>query len=877
MSNFNEIMKIYENNKSIEKNIFDEINLNNLNKDTNKFSLNDILSKVKNTEFEQKNNTIKNKFYDIVKKNEYKRKKPMKKEQEKYEYEENFHSFQNEVDNLNDFTMYNNNSYIDEIQKLNENKTKKIKNNNKLNSVDYIKILNIISEKQFNDSFYKCNNNNDCIKSFNFIQQGNGILNSNLSNDYKKYISEYLMNKEEKKLRNKNLIRYNKKEDTFFRYTSKNKDNNTNDNFQKLVYNNNNINAIYGNLSILKKKKIKKNKEENNKNDNIKYKTGCEFNNFEDSIPSNSSSFNRNKKQIRSSSNESILKNQRNIYNSNLRNTKVFDKKKKLENSKYSFDVKFLKEKKSYEDLENKCKIKIKNEKKSQNLLTNVIEKVKKENITSIDEKGFIKEMENNNNKESSEKNELKKKNISLNTEVNDRLRKKIRCKFKIKKINKSIISQTNSSNLYKNSLDNSNKVISDNSDKKSLNALNKNLPDKLSVNMKKKKIKNKQLDKLIENEKEKKDKEYFSSYKSKEKYLKKKENSNNSGNINYSNKIVNNKDNYNNKNIIKETTIKKKNNSENVSNKKDKKHHYYLNENSKIEMKEKNYNNDKHMNRKNFIYPKKYSIELIKNYKYLDERMKNYINEQIKYYGNDLRRDHIENINMYIMKNLSSKNLGQNTKRNYNTLLTNTMNENYYKKLDEKSEDMKYDMSSDSKLFLLTNKEAYKNISVSSYKEAKKHFDSIYGIKKKNMNCYLNQIKNNNVFTKEEKGKNYKLTKKNNLKEAANCKLDTEKYINFFEVYSYLTNEKNILEKMLNEKEKRNTKCHLEELKDIEKKMIKFIDNFEQIITRKQDEKSIFNDNIYKKSTTFEIDILLKILDEIIQIINNHFNYNKK
>ncbi|CRH04001.1 conserved Plasmodium protein, unknown function [Plasmodium relictum] len=814
-----------------------------------------------------------------------KKKKPSGKEPKLYKCKKKLPTFQNEKDNISDYTMHINPKYIVENQELNENKKEK-NNNNKLNSIDYIKILNINSEKQFNNGFFNNKKNNDYINSFIYMQQDNDVLDSNLSIGKNIYIPKYLINKGKNKSNNENLMGYNsKKKDTYFKHISKNRDTNIISTFKDFIFNEDKNNVISGEVNILKKKKKKINKDNNNKNDRIEDKIMYEYKNFKADMSSNFSYNNQHNAQIRNSSDENKLRRKKNIFNANLRDTQIFDEKKKLKNKKYSFNVKTSGKKKNHENIKNNYETETKDQKKFQNTLKNFSEEVRKENMTSSDENESIREMKIN-------KKESCGKNKSLKMENNDNLREKIRCKFKLKKLNKSIRSQTNSSNnLSKKSLDNLNEVLSYNSNKKPLDTLNKNSQDNLYVDLRQKKITNKELDNLIENEKEKKNKEYFLNKKVKEKYLRKKENNNNNdGNIICTNKFFNNKGNYYNKNINinKKIEIKNIDNSKDLSNKKDKKNNYYHDEYSKLEMKEINNIAYKFMNKKNHIYPKKYTMELIKNSKYLDQRMKNYINEQIKYYGEDLRKDNIENIYLYITKNFEKKNLGQVTKRNDNTILTNSVKKKYNKKLDENSDNINYDMSSNIELLPLIDKEIYSKISASSFKEVKKYINAIDVLKKTYNDYHDNKIKNdsvcdsnstekNEVYKKKKKEKNCNLTKKNNSKESKKFKLDKKKFISFSEMYSYLKNEKNILEKMFNEEEKKNLRCHLEELNEIEKKMIKFIENFEQIITRKEDKKHIFSDNTYKRGTTFQINALLKILDEIIQIVNDQFNSTKK
>lgn len=44
--------------------------------------------------------------------------------------------------------------------------------------------------------------------------------------------------------------------------------------------------------------------------------------------------------------------------------------------------------------------------------------------------------------------------------------------------------------------------------------------------------------------------------------------------------------------------------------------------------------------------------MDVIKNFKYLDTKMKNYINEQIKYYGQNWRPEYITDLYFFIKKN---------------------------------------------------------------------------------------------------------------------------------------------------------------------------------------------------------------------------------
>ncbi|SPJ12533.1 conserved Plasmodium protein, unknown function [Plasmodium sp. DRC-Itaito] len=267
----------------------------------------------------------------------------------------------------------------------------------------------------------------------------------------------------------------------------------------------------------------------------------------------------------------------------------------------------------------------------------------------------------------------------------------------------------------------------------------------------------------------------------------------------------------------------------------------------------------------------KTYNMDVIKNFKYLDTKMKNYINEQIKYYGENWRQEYITDLYFFIKNNyhkLDSSDIFKRTKE--------TSYCPYKYKNSQKKEKQKY-------------QKINKVLSPNLCNKNNDYLLTKYSLELLNLMDTHNIIDENDdkIITENNV---YQLLNKNDLiKKLNEFKLDERKYIfPFYQVYSYLKNQQHIFQKILKQKKKykinhkettnikNNDNFHCKELIQIELKIIKFLNNFQQIIKKKKKEQEGNNTlhNIkYDENIPSNIYKLIKIVNEVTRILKIKLN----
>ncbi|EWC74131.1 hypothetical protein C923_05236 [Plasmodium falciparum UGT5.1] len=267
------------------------------------------------------------------------------------------------------------------------------------------------------------------------------------------------------------------------------------------------------------------------------------------------------------------------------------------------------------------------------------------------------------------------------------------------------------------------------------------------------------------------------------------------------------------------------------------------------------------------------YNMDVIKNFKYLDTKMKNYINEQIKYYGQNWRPEYITDLYFFIKKNYHKMDSSDKFKRTKETSYCP-----YKYKISQNKEKQKHQMLNK----VLSPNSCYKN---NDYLLIK------YSLVLLNLMDTYNIIDEN--YDKINTGNNVhqSLNKNNLIKKLNEFKLDERKYIfPFYQVYTYLKNQQHIFEKILKQKKiikykinhkkttnkENNDNFHWKELIQIELKIIRFLNNFQQIIKKKNEEKE-HNNNLpnikYYKNIPSNICKLIKIVNEVTRILKIKLN----
>ncbi|SOV18745.1 conserved Plasmodium protein, unknown function [Plasmodium gaboni] len=268
------------------------------------------------------------------------------------------------------------------------------------------------------------------------------------------------------------------------------------------------------------------------------------------------------------------------------------------------------------------------------------------------------------------------------------------------------------------------------------------------------------------------------------------------------------------------------------------------------------------------------YNMDLIKNLKYLDTKMKNYINEQIKYYGENWRQEYIIDLYFFIKKNYQKKDYSSDIFERNKPI-------SYYPykyKSSQNNEKQKYKMLN-------------KILSTNSCNENKDYLLTEYSLQFLNLVDTYNIIDENcdNIIT--ENNIDQLLNKKQNLiKKLNEFKLNERKYFfPFYQVYTYLKNQQHIFENILKQKKMKykinhkkitniqnNDYFHCNELIQIELKIIRFLNNFQQIIKKKHKEKDQNNilPNIkYDETILSNMYKLIKMVNEVTSILKIKLN----
>ncbi|SCP02801.1 conserved Plasmodium protein, unknown function [Plasmodium malariae] len=314
-------------------------------------------------------------------------------------------------------------------------------------------------------------------------------------------------------------------------------------------------------------------------------------------------------------------------------------------------------------------------------------------------------------------------------------------------------------------------------------------------------------------------------------------------------------------------------------------------------------------------IFPekKKCTLDHIHHSIHLDNQMKNYINEQIKYFGKNMRKENIEKIYCHIMKNLENESPSPTHAGDRIWCKGARKNDDCARYKPHPVASIQHDAdeemmhvkipASEIKQYI---KKMYMNDQINNKDKTKiwdvVNFDTIKGgdytfradettndatreanetaEKEKEENLYYRLIKKNKLINQLEilkQGEKKKKIKNNNNNgnnngnnsnnndndnngnnngnnnnySSNNCSANN--MTNFSQIYEYLIQHKNILKKKLAIEKKKNKKEFFKELQAIETKMKIFVNNFQEII--KQKERKDEETNIsFDKSTKYEM-----------------------
>ncbi|KJP89864.1 hypothetical protein AK88_00575 [Plasmodium fragile] len=239
------------------------------------------------------------------------------------------------------------------------------------------------------------------------------------------------------------------------------------------------------------------------------------------------------------------------------------------------------------------------------------------------------------------------------------------------------------------------------------------------------------------------------------------------------------------------------------------------------------------------------------------DKRMQNYLNEQLKYYGSNMRRENLEQICLYLRKRpqrraphglASSHRIGKEHP-NVPPRPCQTCKKDINLK--------RYIMDGDDK----------ENTSTMITDER----DVDPAISDQIMNQMRGREKEKNEGETTNLAHKNKLTHELKLK-----KFQNEEEINFSTIYTHLTNEKKILKKILNQQTRKNKKDYLKKLIQVKKYITNFVTYFEQILAKIQVEKNEPYDPTYDEDKHYHISALLKLVEDVISILSDHFYHVK-
>ncbi|CAG9476149.1 unnamed protein product [Plasmodium vivax] len=256
-------------------------------------------------------------------------------------------------------------------------------------------------------------------------------------------------------------------------------------------------------------------------------------------------------------------------------------------------------------------------------------------------------------------------------------------------------------------------------------------------------------------------------------------------------------------------------------------------------------------------IHPK-CTIDFVRKFASVDKRMKNYLNEQLKYYGSNVRRENLEQVCLFLRR--------RPPRRVPHGLVISRSHS-----IDE---------------------EGRPSVPARPCQNCKQAINLkryiMEGVDKKNTATRMTAtdvplaasdliIKQRSGREKEKKGQTTNLSQKNKLTdELKNLKKLQKEEINFSTIYTHLTNEKKILKKILNQQIRNNKKDYLKKLIQVKKCITNFVTHFEQILAKIQAEKNGPYGQTHDEDRYYHISSLLKLVEDVIGILADHF-YHKE
>ncbi|CAA9990472.1 conserved Plasmodium protein, unknown function [Plasmodium knowlesi strain H] len=247
-------------------------------------------------------------------------------------------------------------------------------------------------------------------------------------------------------------------------------------------------------------------------------------------------------------------------------------------------------------------------------------------------------------------------------------------------------------------------------------------------------------------------------------------------------------------------------------------------------------------------------TIDFVQNCASVEKRMKNYLNEQLKFYGSKLRRENLEQVCFFLRKNPRRriphgvpKSNRIDEEEHPNALARPCQNckkeikfKNYIMQGDDKKKDA---------TIMINGSDVAPTISEEIKEQMK------YRKKEKNERQTTNLAHKNKLPDELKKLK----------------KLQKEE-INFFTIYTHLINEKNILKKILDQQTRNNKKDYLKKLILVKKIITNFVTYFEQIFAKIQVEENGSYAPTYNEDRHHNINSLLKLVEDVISILSDHF-----
>ncbi|EUD65991.1 hypothetical protein C922_03718 [Plasmodium inui San Antonio 1] len=249
-----------------------------------------------------------------------------------------------------------------------------------------------------------------------------------------------------------------------------------------------------------------------------------------------------------------------------------------------------------------------------------------------------------------------------------------------------------------------------------------------------------------------------------------------------------------------------------------------------------------------------KYTIDSVQECASLDRKMQNYLNEQLKYYGSKLRRENLEHVCLFLRKRpqgrvphgaARSHRIDEDEEPNVPTRPC----KNCRKEINLRSYIMEGDDKKNSARMMTNARDMAPAISGEIMKQMR-------GREKERNEGQTRNLAHKNKLTDELK----------NLK-----KLQKEQ-INFFTIYTHLTNEKKILKKILNRQTRDNRKNYSKKLIQVKKNITNFVTLLEQILAKIDAEKKGPYAPTYHGDRHYHISCLLKLVEDVISIVADHF-----